>query len=124
GDFPGGLDPSFFAARSFKAKPGETCVVARPPGGAGTAGALAAVGLGPGGESTPSPFRKGGAALARATERHERIATSLLGDAPERLDRAEVAQAIAEGIHLGAYRYTALKSEPEPSALERVALVG
>ncbi|HEX6236543.1 MAG TPA: M17 family peptidase N-terminal domain-containing protein, partial [Acidimicrobiales bacterium] len=124
GDLPEGLDPSFLAARSFKGKPGETCVVARPAGAAGTSGALVAVGLGAGGETTPSTFRKAAAALARATERHERVATTLLGDAPERLDRAEVVQAIGEGIVLGAYRYTALKSEPEPSALERVTLVG
>jgi leucyl aminopeptidase len=35
-----------------------------------------------------------------------------------------VAQALGEGVVLGAYRYTALKSDPEPSHLESLVVVG
>jgi len=81
------------------------------------------VGLGERAKATPSTFRKAAAALTRATLRHERVGTTLLTDAPEGLDEVEVAQAIAEGVLLGAYRYTALKSEPEPQPLASVAVV-
>jgi leucyl aminopeptidase len=37
---------------------------------------------------------------------------------------AAVAQAVAEGVVLGAYRYTALKSDPEPSHIESLTVVG
>jgi leucyl aminopeptidase len=52
------------------------------------------------------------------------VATDLLEAVPERLDRPAVAQAIAEGIVLGAYRYTELKSDPEPSRIASVLVVG
>jgi leucyl aminopeptidase len=125
GELPPGLDAAFLAARGFKGKPGETCVVAHPvTADAGTADVLVAVGLGARDEASSSTFRKAAAAFTRAAERHERAATTLLVDPPEGLERVELAQAVAEGIVLGSYRYTALKSDPEPRALRSVALVG
>ena len=48
----------------------------------------------------------------------------MLDGVPEGLDRPAVAQAVAEGALLGAYRYTALKSDPEPSHIESLMVVG
>jgi leucyl aminopeptidase len=118
-DVPAALDRAFLDAQGFTGKPGQTCVV---PGGDG--GVVVAVGLGEEDDATVATYRRAAAALARATPRQRQVATDLLDGAPERLDRAEVAQAIAEGIVLGAYRYTALKSEPEPNRIASLLVVG
>ena len=114
-----GLDPGFLAARGFKAKPGESCVV---PGAGG--GVIVALGLGPRAEATVGTYRQAAAALARATTRQAHLAIDLLDNVPEHLARPEVAQALGEGAVLGAYRYTALKSDPEPHHVESVTVVG
>jgi leucyl aminopeptidase len=119
GDVPGPLDRAFLDGQGFTGKPGQTCVV---PGGDG--GVIVAVGLGEEGDATAATYRRAAAALARAAQRQRRVATDLLDGAPERLDRAEVAQAIGEGIVLGAYRYTELKSEPEPTRIASLLVVG
>src|SRR5262245_14552117 len=114
-----GLDPAFLAARGFKAKPGESCVV---PGDGG--GVIVALGLGPRAEATVGTYRQAAAALARATTRQAHLAIDLLDNVPEHLARPEGAQALGEGAVLGAYRYTALKSDPEPHHVESVTVVG
>jgi leucyl aminopeptidase len=119
GDVPGPLDRVFLDGQGFTGKPGQTCVV---PGGDGTV--VVAVGLGEEGDATVATYRRAAAALARAAQRQRHVAADLLDAAPERLDRPELAQAIAEGIVLGAYRYTELKSDPEPSRIESLVVVG
>ena len=95
---------------------------------------VVALGLGAGDEVTLRVFRKAAAALARAARRQQRVATTLLADlptgdgdfgdgAPQGLARADVARALAEGTILGAYRYNALKSDPEASNVVRVDVV-
>jgi leucyl aminopeptidase len=130
GEVPGPLDASYLTTQGFTAKPGET-LVAPGPGGQ----VVVALGLGDQGEVTTKVFRKAAAALARAAHRQQRVATTLLADVPGSdpegfgegdgggLDRAEVARALAEGTILGAYRYTALKSDPEASNIVRVDVV-
>jgi leucyl aminopeptidase len=119
GDAPAGVDPAFLAAQGFKGKPGQACVV---PGEGG--GLIVALGLGPEADVAVATYRKAAAALARAASRCPHLAVDLLDTVPERLARRDVAQALAEGILLGAYRYTALKSDPERSHLESLAVVG
>ena len=119
GDVPEPLDPAFLDGQGFAGKPGQTCVV---PGGDG--GVVVAVGLGVEREATVATYRRAAAALARAAQRQQHVATDLLDGVPERLDRAAVAQALAEGVVLGAYRYTELKSDPEPSRIESLLVVG
>jgi leucyl aminopeptidase len=119
GDVPGPLDRAFLDGQGFTGKPGQTCVV---PGQDGTV--VVAVGLGEEGDATVATYRRAAAALARAAQRQRHVATDLLDGAPERLDRPELAQAIGEGIVIGAYRYTELKSDPEPSRIESLLVVG
>jgi leucyl aminopeptidase len=119
GDVPEPLDHAFLEGQGFGGKPGQTCVV---PGRDGRV--VVAVGLGDEPDATVATYRRAAAALARAAQRQENVATDLLEAVPERMDRPAVAQAIAEGIVLGAYRYTELKSDPEPSRIASVLVVG
>jgi leucyl aminopeptidase len=119
GDLPAGLDAGFLRSQGFKAKPGESCVV---PGADGRV--VVALGLGAPGDATVATYRKAAASLARAAQRQTHLALDLLDSVPEALDRPAVAQAVAEGVVLGAYRYTALKSDPDPSHIESLTVVG
>ena len=118
GDVPDGLDRDFLEAQGFKAKPGQSCVA---PAGDGRL--LVALGLGPAADATTATYRRAAAALARAASRRAHLAIDLLDAAPDGLDRPAVAQALVEGVLLGAYRYTALKSDPEPHHIESLAVV-
>ena len=119
GDVPNGMDAPYLRAQGFEGKVGQTCTV---PGVDGQV--LVALGLGPSAEVGVAAYRSAAAALARAAQRQTHLAIDLLDSVPERLDRSAVAQAIAEGVLLGAYRYTALKSDPEPSHIESLTVVG
>jgi len=119
GDVPEPLDHAFLEGQGFTGKPRQTCVV---PGG--NRGVVVAIGLGPEREATVATYRRASAALARAAQRQQRVAADLLDGVPEGLDRPAVAQAIAEGIVLGAYRYTELKSDPEPNRIVSLLVVG
>ena len=119
GELPEGLDRGFLEAQGFTAKAGSSCVV---PGTGGRL--LVALGLGPSAEVTVPTYRRAAAALARAARRQTHLAIDVLDGVPDGLDRPAVAQAIAEGALLGAYRYTALKSDPEQSHIESLTVVG
>ncbi len=103
--------------QGFAAKAGEQRVV---PGAGGEPTIV--VGLG-GADRTVDDFRKVGGAIARAASTYETVTTSVL-DAVGDLGPADCAQALAEGIGLGTYRYTVLKSDPKPSKLAEVHVVG
>jgi leucyl aminopeptidase len=124
GEVPAGLDPGFLAAQGFTAKPGQACVVPGAAGGDGPGPVIVALGLGPAAEVGLGTYRKAGAALARATSRRAHLAADLLDGVPDGLDRPAVARAVTEGVLLGAYRYTALKSDPEPHHVESLTVVG
>ncbi len=110
----------FLDTTGFTAKSGSTRTL---PGPAGTATVLA--GLGPDAERSVDTFRTIGGAIARAAAKHETVVVdATVLDAAGALNANAVAQALAEGIGLGTYRYTALKSEPEPSKLTTVHVVG
>src|SRR5512132_166142 len=81
GDIPVPLDHTFLAGQGFTAKLGQTCVA---PGGDG--GVVVAVGLGPEREATVATYRRASAALARAAQRQQQVATDLLDGVPEGLD--------------------------------------
>ncbi|MDD9371491.1 MAG: leucyl aminopeptidase [Acidimicrobiales bacterium] len=119
GDVPPGLDAPFLRAQGFEGKPGQSCVV---PGVDGQV--VVALGLGAAADATVTTYRRAAAALARAAQRQTHLAIDVLDTVPEALDRTAVAQAIAEGVLLGAYRYTALKSDPERSHIESLTVVG
>ncbi|HET6953917.1 MAG TPA: leucyl aminopeptidase [Acidimicrobiales bacterium] len=119
GETPEGFDAAFLDGQGFTGKPGQSAVVPGPDGRM-----LVALGLGPAADADAGTYRKAAAALARAASRRTHLALDVLDSLPEHLDRPAVAQALAEGVLLGAYRYTALKSDPERSHVESLTVVG
>ncbi len=117
GDRPHDLDWAVLESRGFEAKVGQAMIVS------GGARPTAVVGLGPRDGVDSAAVRRAGAGLARAAKRVERASVSGLVELPDSVDRAAAAQALAEGVVLGAYQFTALKTEPEPSHLKSVAVV-
>jgi len=111
------LDADYLAGRGFTAKLGQ---IAALPG----APVTLLVGLGSSTELDTNAFRRAGGALARATSRYTGIATRLLDTEAAPARRPAAAQALAEGMVLGSYRYTTYKSEAEAPTLSTVAVLG
>ena len=112
------LDIGFLAERGFEGRPGEALAV---PSGRGT---WIALGVGEPHEITAETLRRAAAAFVRTAWRYGSGATTLLAAAPEGLDPALAAQAIAEGASLAAYRFSRYKADPKLSKLESVVVVG
>lgn len=108
----------FLDAQGFTAEVGQTHVV---PDADGRPTIL--VGLGSDADRTVDDLRLVGGAVARAARKQPAVTTDVLGAVGD-LDPVRAAQALAEGIGLGQYTYTALKSDPKPSLLEEVHVVG
>ncbi len=110
-----GFDPDHLRTAGFEGKVDQ--VYQQPSGG--RVAALAGVGTGSGLDA--SAVRRAGAAAARTLARHERIALRL----PDGVDLAEGAarQALAEGVILGGYRYTAHKSAAGDTSNQRLKRV-
>jgi leucyl aminopeptidase len=107
-------------AVGFDGSPGASVRV--PTRGAVPAPAVLVVGLGPESSATPDHLRRAAAAVSQAASRATSVATDLhltLGG-----DVALATEAVTEGLLLGAYRYTAYKSDPKPSTLRDVTLHG
>src|SRR5215213_6655675 len=106
------LDLAFLAERGFEGKPGEALAV---PSGRGT---WVALGVGKPEEVTAETLRRAAAAFVRTAWKDTTGATTLLAAAPDGLDQALAAQAIAEGASLAAYKFSRYKADPKPSQLE------
>ncbi|HEY7439851.1 MAG TPA: leucyl aminopeptidase [Acidimicrobiia bacterium] len=113
---------AFIEEADFQGKAGETLAVST--GGALGAKAAVLIGLGDQDQLTVESFRTAAASLAKRGKKVASIATTLLDAAPDDLDRAAVAQAIAEGVILGGYQFLAYKTDGEASKLSTVALLG
>ncbi|MDQ1475403.1 MAG: leucyl aminopeptidase [Actinomycetota bacterium] len=121
-DAIGGTLGEFMRETDFDGKRGE--VLAVPTGG--RLGARAALLLGVGDQDTidAAVMRRAGAVLARRASKVASVATTLLGAAGPDADRALLAQAFAEGVSLGRYKFLRYKSEGEASKLKRVLVIG
>jgi leucyl aminopeptidase len=114
-----GPDWGFLAAQGFEAKLGDVRAL---PGGEGRT--VFVVGLGKAAEVDTDALRRASGALARAAKRQSSLAVDLLGHLADGGSAARGAQAIVEGLLLGGYEYSAFKSEPKPSKLTRIVVVG
>jgi leucyl aminopeptidase len=121
-DALGGGLAAFMEETSFEGKADETLAVATQ--GRLAAKAVVLVGLGDEAKVGIDGLRRAAAALARRASKSNAVATTLLDAAPEGVDRAAAAQAIAEGAYLGAYKFLRYKQSPEPPALEQVIVLG
>jgi leucyl aminopeptidase len=113
------LDWAFLAAQGFEGKRGDVRAMPGPDGRTAFV-----VGLGPAAEVDAATLRHVSGALARAARRQRSLAVDLLGHLPEGASVPRGAQAIVEGLVLGGYEYSAFKSDPKPSSLERIVVVG
>ena len=111
------LDADYLAGRGFTAKLGQTAALPGVP-------VTLLVGLGSSTVLDAAAFRRAGGALARAASRYTGIATRILDAEAAPARRPAAAQALAEGMVLGSYRYTTYKSEAEAPTLSTVAVVG
>ncbi|MFA5885794.1 MAG: leucyl aminopeptidase [Acidimicrobiia bacterium] len=105
----------------FEGKPGQTVLVAT--GGRLPAAAVLLVGVGEPAKVTVDGLRRAGAALARAASKVRTVATSLVDAAPKAIAPADAAQALAEGVLLGAYQFLEHKSQATATALRRVSVL-
>ncbi|MBM3657775.1 MAG: leucyl aminopeptidase, partial [Actinobacteria bacterium] len=99
-----GVSRAQLTAAGFDGKVGQTLIV---PSSGKTV--MVAVGVGAGNSATAHELRNAAAALARTAAKHASLATTLAGVG--RGDRAEIAQAVTEGLLLASHRYGALKSD-------------
>ena len=113
---------SFMEESGFEGKPGETLLV--PVAGRLAAKSALLVGLGKRAEVKLDGLRRAGAAIARRATKVDHVVTTLIAAAPESIDGAAAAQAVAEGVLLGAYQFLEYKSEAKPSQLRQVTVVG
>ena len=97
-----GFDAAVLEAVGFEGKADQVHI--HPAEG----GFVGLVGLGLTADVTEATLRRAGAVLARSCSRHSRVAVSLPGDIS--VPAAEARRALAEGVLLGGYRYTAFKS--------------
>jgi leucyl aminopeptidase len=111
-------DP-FLRARGFTAKPGEVVAVPSDDGRR----VVLHVGVGPPGEVTTAILRRAAGAAARAVGRAGSLTLDLAGAAAPGVDAAAAAQAVAEGAVLGAYRYTAWRTQQDGTGLREVVVV-
>jgi len=120
---PADLDWGAVEARGFEGKAGQVQVA--DGGGNGRGRTLTAVvGLGKAKDVDPNAIRRIGASIARALKKHAALAVPFLEDLPDNVDQGAAAQALAEGITLGAYSFDRYKSDAKPSAIKKVVLVG
>lgn len=111
----------FMAETGFEGKRGETLPV--PTRGRLGAKAVVLVGLGDQDRIDAEAMRRAGAALARRAAKVTRAATTMLAAAPASLPADAAAQALAEGVRLGAYQFLAYKSDATPSRFAKVTVL-
>jgi leucyl aminopeptidase len=109
------VDRGFLAQRRFEAQPGQAIALLADDGST-----VIALGVGNWESVDAGALRLAGAALARNAGDAATVATTLTASWPEH------AQAVVEGIGLGAYRFDAARNGngTAPSRLERAVIVG
>ncbi|CAN5806224.1 leucyl aminopeptidase [soil metagenome] len=110
-----GLDEALAGVAGFEGKLAQTLVAATDDG------LRLLVGLG--GEADPTTYRKIGAAVAKASLKQASIAVDALVDL-DGADRVAAAEALAEGLALGAYGFADYKDPAPGTVLEQVTVVG
>jgi leucyl aminopeptidase len=115
----GGL-AAFMEEMGFEAKLGDTLAV--PTSGKLGAKAAVLVGVGELDQLTVDGLRRAAAAAARRASKAASLATTLPAVAPD-LPAADAAQAVAEGIVLGAYQFLEYKRDGKPSKLAKVSVI-
>ena len=114
---PAGVDAAYLGAVGFEGRADQVATVPGVDGGPVT------VVVGLGGDVDADALRRAAAVAARATRRHEVVATRLL-EAVEAPRRRAVAGAVAEGIRLGTYAFGRYKGGEGPVRTTTTAVLG
>ena len=118
----GGL-AAFMRDAGFEGKPDQTLAV--PTAGGVAARAALLVGVGDRDAFDAGAVRRAAAAIARHATKVETVATTLLDAAADAgVERPAAAQALAEGLLLGSYRFLKYKADGSASKLAHVVVVG
>ncbi len=117
----GGTLAGFMEEVGFDGSPGEALAV--PAGGRLGAKAVVLLGMGERDQVGLDGVRNAGATLARRASKVQSAATTLVDALPDSLDRAAVAQALAEGVALGSYQFLKYKGDAKASKLARVTVI-
>jgi leucyl aminopeptidase len=114
---------AFMTEADFDGKPGQTLAV--PTRGRLRAAAAMLVGVGAFDEVTADGIRRAAAGVARKATKAPSVATTLvdLADAAG-IERADAAQALAEGFVLGSYQFLKYKANGDATRLSKVVVVG
>lgn len=112
------LGAAALASRGFEGKTGQVLAV---PTRSGT---QILVGLGQISALTVESFRAAAASMARAAFTEAQLATSLVEQAPAKLDRGAVAQVVTEALLMATYTFNGHRSVVPPRPLKSVTLVG
>jgi len=107
---PSALDEAECAREGFKAKVGQVLRLSHAAGPR-----VLVIGLGPESSLTEDRWRRGAAAVVRASGEGGETALLVPASAP--------AAALAEGAVLAAYRFDSYRSKPSPAPLERLLVV-
>lgn len=110
------IDRDVLSKRGFEGKLGQAAMLETEQG------SVLVVGLGERSELRLDSLRRMGATVARAASRVSSV-DILIPDLGDAFSSQDIAQAITEGLVLGAYRFTEYKSQVDERALERVVLV-
>ena len=112
----------FMVEADFSGKRGETLAV--PTQGKLGAKAVILIGVGDADTFDADAIRRAGATLAKRGRKVARLATTLLEAAPESVAPEAAAQALAEGVFLGAYQFLKYKGDAPQAKLSRVLVLG
>src|SRR4051794_32870197 len=112
------LDLAYLESRDFEGKVGQTQALLADDGST-----ILAVGFGEPENIDLDVFRRAGAAIVKGSWKAATIAVAVIDSAPAGTDRGRAAQALAEGIVLGAHQFTEYKSKTKPAAVESVTVV-
>lgn len=120
GDVPAviGLDRAALERWGFAGKKGQTLVLPRADDVT-----LVAVGVGDGSEVDAAVLRDAAGSFARAASHEAAIAFDARELVSDGLPAATVGQAVVEGAVLGRYRYDALRSSSDATALEAITIL-
>ncbi|MET1051290.1 MAG: leucyl aminopeptidase [Mycetocola sp.] len=111
-----GVDRAVLERSGFEGKIGQALVFPQVDGPS-----IIAVGAGPRDEQDAATLRNAAASFARAASSSSRLAF-VVGD-EFAIDATEVGRAVAEGVLLARYRYTALKTAPKDERLESLDII-
>ena len=112
------VDKSTLKASGFEAETGQIIITQS------SSGPCALLGMGEFERADDTPFRKAGAVLAKTAKGFKQVSVDLLSVIENEEVELMRTQAFAEGVLMGAYEFNELKSDPKPTKLSLVSIVG